>query len=87
VRISEADVSALSPLSAQPRPDVPVHIVVGQQESDAFQSQALALRAAWSPRLSRLTFESVPGRDHFDVLDELDRPTSDLWAALRQMAQ
>ena len=88
VRISQADVPALSPLLAQPQRNAPVHIVVGQQEPDAFQHQSLALRAAWSPWLSRLTFECPPGRDHFDVLDELTRPASPaspVWAALLEM--
>jgi arylformamidase len=71
VQISPAEVRELSPLFAVPVRDVPVHILIGQDEPDAFQVQSQALRQAWAPHLTRLNFSSLPGRDHFDVLDAL----------------
>jgi arylformamidase len=71
VHISPEEVRTLSPLFALPARDVPVHILIGQDEPDAFQVQSQALRQAWAPHLTRLQFSSLPGRDHFDVLDAL----------------
>jgi arylformamidase len=72
VQISPDEVRTLSPLFALPARDVPVHILIGQDEPAAFQVQSQALRQAWAPHLTRLNFSSLPGRDHFDVLDALD---------------
>lgn len=85
VRIDEAEVGALSPLAARPSRDVPVHLVVGADEPDAFLRQSEALVAAWRPHLSRLTSHRAPGRDHFDVLDELVDPASPTFRALQEM--
>ena len=71
VHISPDEVSTLSPLFALPARDVPVHILIGQDEPEAFQVQSQALRQAWAPHLTHLHFSSLPGRDHFDVLDAL----------------
>ena len=72
VHISPEEVRTLSPLFALPARDVPVHILIGQDEPEAFQVQSQALRQAWTPHLTHLQFSSLPGRDHFDVLDVLD---------------
>lgn len=75
-RLDEAEVLELSPLTARPWRDVPVHVVVGADEPEAFLLQADALVAAWRPHVTRLTARRAPGRDHFDVLDELTDPGS-----------
>ena len=86
-QMDEAEVAEISPLFARPIVDVPVHIVVGDDESDAFRQQSLALLAAWSPHLSRVTYAAPPGRDHFDVLDELADPASPTFRALMEMGR
>src|SRR5512139_149603 len=63
------EVAQISPLFARPVVDVPVHVLVGADESEHFQQQSLALLAAWAPHLSHSTFAAATGRDHFDVLD------------------
>lgn len=85
-RIDEAEVRELSPLFARPLRDVPVHLVVGADEPEAFQRQSDALCAAWRPHLSHLTLARVAGRDHFDVLDELADPASPTFRTLLEMA-
>ena len=84
-RIDEAEVAALSPLAARPSRDVPVHLVVGADEPEAFLRQSEALASAWRPHLSRLTCHRAPGRDHFDVLDEVADPASPTFHALQEM--
>lgn len=85
-RIDADEVRELSPLRAMPARDVPVHLVIGADEPDQFQRQTDALLTAWRPQLSRLTMTRAPGRDHFDVLDELADPTSASCHALLEMA-
>jgi len=65
------EIAELSPLFATPVRDVPVHLVIGADEPDAFQAQTTALYHAWKPHLTDLTVDRVEGRDHFDILDEL----------------
>jgi len=74
--MDDADVVALSVLGKAPVVDVPVRLVVGADEPDTFQAQTDALHRDWTGALSSLTMQRVPGRDHFDILDELAEPGS-----------
>ncbi len=85
VGLQLADVAALSPLLHPPRRDVPVQVLVGAGEPEAFLLQSRALVAAWRGAISRLTMDEAPGRDHFDVLDELADAGSPTRKALREM--
>ncbi len=85
VQMDADEVRDFSPLATVPGRDVPVHVLVGADEPDAFVQQSAALVEAWRPRLSRLTTHTAPGRDHFDVLDELTNPTSPAFLALLEM--
>lgn len=84
--IDADEVRDLSPLCVMPARDVPVHLVIGADEPDQFQRQTDALATAWRPQLSRLSTARAPGRDHFDVLDELADPASASFHALLEMA-
>lgn len=84
-RIDAAEVTALSPLFSRPAVDVPVHVLVGADEPELFLRQSTALRDAWSPHLSRLSFRQALGRDHFDVLDEVSDASSPSFHALLEM--
>lgn len=83
-RIDAGDVAALSPLFVRPMA-VPVHVLVGAREPAAFVAQSQALCAAWATNSRRLSFCSAPGRDHFDVLDELTDLASPTGRALLEM--
>lgn len=85
VQMDAGEVRDLSPLAALPVRDVPVHVLVGADEPDAFLRQSAALVEAWRPRLSRLTADTARGRDHFDVLDELTDAGSPTFLALLEM--
>lgn len=64
--------SAESPV-LQPAPPTPVSIWVGADERPVFLEQATALSAAWGiPQVV------VPGKHHFDVIDALQEPQSDI---------
>lgn len=71
VGMDREEIMHLSVLESPPKSDVPVHVLVGSDESDAFRGQSDALALHWRPHLSRLSNLNAHGRDHFDVLDEL----------------
>lgn len=71
-RLTEADAAAGSPV-LQPPPPVPVTVWVGAAERPAFLDQARWLAGAWG-----VNNVVVPGMNHFDVIDALADPDSDL---------
>ncbi|HTV00756.1 MAG TPA: alpha/beta hydrolase [Luteitalea sp.] len=83
--LDAAEIRECSPLYAVPGRNVPVHLVVGADEPDAFRQQFDALGDAWRPHLTRLTQHCAPTRDHFDVLDELADVSSPTCRALEEM--
>ncbi|MEC7765011.1 MAG: alpha/beta hydrolase [Pseudomonadota bacterium] len=87
VAMDDAEVEALSLLTAPPCAPIPVHIVVGQDEPPAFRDQSAALRDAWFSHAGDVTFREAPGRDHFDILDELADPASPTFTAILEMGR
>jgi arylformamidase len=71
-RLDLAAAEAESPV-LQPAPDIPVRIWVGEQERPVFLEQAAALAEAWE-----VAQVIVPDRHHFDVIDALMDPESEL---------
>ena len=76
VGLDAADVARLSPLYGRPLKDLPIQLLIGSEDTEAFQAQTNALHAAWKEHLSDLSLQPVPGWDHFDILDQLCDPTS-----------
>ena len=87
VGLTPGDVERLSPLLYWPAADRPVHLVVGADEPAAFGRQSDALAALWGRKLRRISLSRCPGRDHFDVLDELGREDSETWVRIQRMGQ
>ncbi|WP_050927926.1 alpha/beta hydrolase [Aestuariivita boseongensis] len=71
-RMDLAEAQAESPIH-QPAPDVPVTIWVGGDERPAFLDQARWLADAWD-----VPCHVEPGKHHFDVIDALGDPDSEL---------
>lgn len=71
-RLDLAAAEAESPVLQQP-PNVPVTIWVGGDERPAFLDQADWLAQAWD-----CAHVVVPGKHHFDVIEALEDPASDL---------
>ena len=84
-RIDARELQELSPLRHVPRSDIPVHLLIGADEPTAFQLQSDALKEVWLPDLSQLTSDVAVGRDHFDVLEELNDPASPTMQVIRSM--
>ena len=85
VGMDDAEVAGLSPLFIRPEHDVPVHILIGGDETAAFQQQSRALGTAWRPHISKLSMTSADGRDHFDILDVLSEADGKIPQTVRAM--
>jgi arylformamidase len=78
LRLTPASVRRLSPLRFAP-PAGPLHLAVGERESEAFRRQSRAMQRAWGERVVP-SCETVPGADHFRAVEALARPGSALHA-------
>lgn len=84
-RMTDAEIEALSALRHPVQAKKPVHILIGADEPEAFKVQSAVLRDRWAAVLPGLTYHLAPGRDHFDVLEELQDPSSVTVRAIAQM--
>ncbi|HHB80349.1 MAG TPA: alpha/beta hydrolase [Aliiroseovarius sp.] len=78
LRLDEAEAQAESPVLGTPRHGFETLVWVGAEERPAFLDQARWLVEAWDE--ARLHI--APGRHHFDVLNPLSMPDSDMTRAL-----
>ncbi len=85
VGMDATEIAELDILGSQPVRSVPVHILVGGDETDAFLAQSRALSGAWSGKAVRTCYREAPGRDHFDILDEISDPSSPSFKAILEM--
>jgi arylformamidase len=76
LRLTPASVARLSP-AFFPRPKGRLYTVVGALESEEFLRQNQLIRDVWGPTAVPVC-ETVPGRNHFDVLDSLVDPAGRL---------
>ena len=74
--LSDSDAMAESP-ALMHRPSCNVHVWVGAEERAAFIDQARWLSDAWGAKLTL-----APEKHHFDVIEALSDPTSDMVAQL-----
>ena len=72
--LTKESARCLSP-TALPAPRGSLVTIVGGEESEEFLSQAVLISKAWGPR-TVIAAESVPKRNHMDVLYELSDPSS-----------
>jgi arylformamidase len=76
LRLTPAAVARLSP-AFFPRPRARLFTTVGALESDEFLRQNQLIRDVWGPTAVPVC-ETIPGRNHFDVLDGLVDPAGRL---------
>lgn len=71
-----------SPICSIPAKSPPLHAFVGGDEPDVFMRQSLDMTGAYAKRgfASRLT--TLPGRNHFSVLEEFDVQSGPLQSAV-----
>ena len=77
LRLDAAEARAESPALQPRRPGPSAHVWVGAGERPAFIDQARRLGNAWACPVT-----VAPGRHHFDVIEDLERPETDLMRVL-----
>ena len=78
LRIDAAEAAAESPVLLSGPPDVGTVVWVGAEERPVFLDQARWLAEAWP----EATMHVAPGRHHFDVIDGMTAPESQLTASM-----
>lgn len=86
VGMSADEAKRLSPVHYQPQRNIPVLLRVGEHEPSEFHRQSELLREKWASHAT-VSLATVPGRDHFDVLEELDTPGGSLLNDLAELLQ
>jgi arylformamidase len=69
----------------QPAPGTPLELLVGSDETAEFHRQSALMAATW-PALARAPI-AVPGRHHFDVVEEIGRHGTPLFDAVLRLAR
>jgi len=83
LKLSDADVARMSPAFMQPATRAPLVTAVGELESSEYQRQNALIRAAW--RSNAREHIPLPGRHHFNAMDDLAREDSPMMRALLGM--
>ncbi|ALN72117.1 alpha/beta hydrolase [Aureimonas sp. AU20] len=76
LRIDAAEALSESPMLLEPVHPCPVHAVVGAAELPELRRQTFALASAWAGLGAPIEAAEIPGRHHFDVVEELAVPGS-----------
>ncbi|MDJ0778809.1 MAG: alpha/beta hydrolase [Gammaproteobacteria bacterium] len=79
LHLTEAEITQLSPVLAPAPATTPTLVVVGGAESEQFFVQADELVRAWSNDMQQIERYDEPGVDHFDLVNRLADPGSELF--------
>lgn len=79
LHLTEAEITQLSPVFAPAPATIPTLVVVGGAESKQFFVQADDLVRAWSNDMRQIERYDEPGVDHFDLVNRLADPASELF--------
>lgn len=83
LRLDDEAALKVSPAYLPPATRAPLALAVGGLESSEFKRQNALLAQRWKPVLAASA--TVPGRDHFTVVDSLGDPTDALFAQARRL--
>ena len=73
-QLDEESAIACSPILLSPAHDMPVSIVVGADETEAFILESKAMTTAWSRKLSKIRYIELPDAHHFSMIDNMVSP-------------
>jgi arylformamidase len=76
------DILEESPMRHLPRVNIPTVVAVGGDESAEFLRQSQDYVTAMRDAGLRSEYLAIPGRHHFDILDDLAEADGALWSAL-----
>lgn len=78
-KMDAEEARANSPALLAPAVICPVHIYVGDFETDEFKRQSQLMHAAWCTKVPACTFSVVGNRNHFNIVFDLTLPQSRLF--------
>ncbi len=76
-----------SPVKLEPLAACPMIIAVGEKETTAFHEQSRWLYEAWKEKGRETQYLTVPGMNHFSVVEAIGEPSSRLHEALCKFMQ
>lgn len=76
-----------SPLLQDDAPNKPLSLVVGGAELPLLRQQTADLAAFRAQRGLPVSYEEIPGTNHFSIMDELASPTGRITMLIRQMVE
>ena len=79
LHLTDTEVTNLSPVLSPAPAGIPTLVVVGGAETEQFFVQADDLVDAWSNGMQRIERYDEPGVDHFDLVNRLADPDSELF--------
>ena len=83
LNLDDAEAEALSPHLHAPATAAPVLVTLGGDETSEFHRQTNDFVAEWSNHPPRIAHHAEPSVDHFDVLNRLASPTSEIFQKAR----
>ena len=87
VRLDTEETERLSPIRHLPRSAGPLIVAYGEDELPELRRQSQAFQAAWQSAGLPGRLLAIRGRNHFSILDELQRRDGALTTAVREVVQ
>ena len=85
LQLEPGEIETLSPLRVFPTGMAPLRLFVGGSELPEMQRQSATYAEAARTRGLPVTFTTLPGHDHFSILEELSQPHGAITRALVEM--
>lgn len=83
LRLTDEEARRLSPVNYMPRREIPLLTCVGGDESDEFHRQNLLIGRTWPHCFAGNV--PMPGHHHLSVIEQLGKPSSELFRAAMRM--
>lgn len=81
--LSQSEIEELSPVRRRPVQDVPVSIVYGENETEAFKQQSVALAKAWGDHTPITGCSESLTHNHFDLIQQLGNPDHEIFRTIQ----
>jgi arylformamidase len=87
LQLDEAMSQRQSPLKQDGGPAAPLSIVIGGNELPILRQQSADLAAFRAQHGLPVSYEEIPGANHFTVMEQLESPTGRITTLIKQMAE
>ena len=87
LKLDEAMSQRQSPLKQDGGPMAPLSIVVGGGELPILRQQSADLAAFRAQRGLPVSYEEIPGANHFTIMEQLESPTGRITTLIKQMVE